>query len=300
MAGAHVYFGMTTVQDLQSRIQANDQVIWSAAALVLALRTNTPPDLRDASLTLLHSLGIDVDLSAENDPVTVRQGLAAQAASAILQSGALLRGDRPWADQSEETMQAQGRLSARGARLFKDVTLPLLPGLDALLARPGARMLDVGTGVGALAIAYAELFPALTVVGLDIMPSALKLAAQNVAESTVPHRVELRNQDVGDLTEVDTYSLAWIPAPFVSGPALREGLKRIREALIPGGWVIMGHAKIRANEGSAALSRLQTAVYGGTLLDDMRARDFLIEAGFAQTLSLPTPPGAPAITAGHR
>src|SRR5262245_47837901 len=115
---------MTTVQDLRSQIQANDQVIWSAAALVLALRTDTAPDLRDASLTLLNSLGIDIDLTAENDPISVRQGLAAQAASAILQSGALLRGDQSWAEQSEDALLAQGRLSAQGARMFKDITLP--------------------------------------------------------------------------------------------------------------------------------------------------------------------------------
>jgi methylase of polypeptide subunit release factors len=79
--------------------------------------------------------------------------------------------------------------------------LPMLGGLAEALARPGARMLDVGTGVAAMAVAYAELFPELTVVGLDVLPRALALAAATVAASGVADRVVLREQDVTTLDD---------------------------------------------------------------------------------------------------
>ena len=57
-------------------------------------------------------------------------------------------------------------------------------------------MPDVGTGVAALAVAYAELFPQLTVVGIDVMPRVLAMAEQTFAQSSVGDRIILREQDV--------------------------------------------------------------------------------------------------------
>ncbi len=41
--------------------------------------------------------------------------------------------------------------------------------LGSRLATPGARMLDVGTGVSAMAIAFAQVFPQLHVLGIDVL-----------------------------------------------------------------------------------------------------------------------------------
>lgn len=59
---------------------------------------------------------------------------------------------------ADEALLAQGRASAQGASTFAQFGLPRLSGLAEMLARPNARILDVGTGVAALAVAYAELF----------------------------------------------------------------------------------------------------------------------------------------------
>lgn len=175
----------------------------------------------------------------------------------------------------------------------------MLSGLGDAMAAPGARMLDVGTGVAALAVAYAEEFPALTVVGLDVLARVLALAEETVRTSTVADRVELRNQDVSALEDVDTYALAWLPAPFMPAAAMRVGAVRVARALIPGGWLMIGHGKFADNTIENALTRFKTIAYGGTALDDTQAQSLLREAGLVEVMTVPTPPGAPAITAGR-
>ena len=160
-------------------------------------------------------------------------------------------------------------------------------------------MLDVGTGVGALAVAYAKLFPELLVVGLDVLPRALDLAAETIRASDVAHRVELRQQDVSTLVERDTYALAWVPAPFIPQPALSAGVARITDALVPGGWMMLGHGKVGNNLAENALDRFKTVTYGGTPLNDEQAQTMLKRAGLTRVSTVPTPPGAPAITVGR-
>jgi SAM-dependent methyltransferase len=178
----------------QQILNSGDRAAWLSAALAVALDISSPNELRSAALEVLRSGGIDVDPDAfQRD----RGAVAAQAAAPLLQSAALLRGDdRVWADQPDQALLAQGRASAQGAAALRQIGIPMMPGLAEALAAPGARILDVGTGVAALAIAYAEQFPAVTVVGLDIDDHVLELAAATVQGSDMGHRVVLRRQDV--------------------------------------------------------------------------------------------------------
>ena len=60
--------------------------------------------------------------------------------------------------------------------------------LASRLAAPGARMLDIGTGVGALAVGFGEAFPQLHVPGIDVLDRALGRARQTLAASGVAAR----------------------------------------------------------------------------------------------------------------
>ena len=84
-----------------------------------------------------------------------------------------------------------------------------------MLRRPGT-FLDVGTGVGWLAIEAARSWAALRVVGVDPWEPALTLARQNLVQSGVAERVELRSQRVEQLEEETTFTLAWLPGPFIA------------------------------------------------------------------------------------
>ena len=62
----------------------------------------------------------------------------------------------------------------------------------------------------------------------------------------------------------------------------------------------MGHGKLADDPVDVALTRFKTVSYGGTPLSDTQARSLLGEVGLVEVTTVPTPVGAPAITAGRR
>ena len=289
-------------QDLQVTIQAWDQAAWSLAALALATRGDGPPGLTTASWELLAAAGLTATPGAPlTDPgMSTPQQIASQAAAALYQVSALASGrGYDWGTQADEALLAQGQASGQGAAPMARFMLPMMGDLAARVAARGARFLDVGTGVGALAVAFAQVFPQLEVLGIDILDRALDLARQTIAASGVGARVTVRRQDVSDFTDDTGFDVAWLPAPFIPQPALSDGLLRVVAALRPGGWLILGHGKFGGTPIEDALSRLKTVSYGGTPLDEAAACHLLQEAGLTSVRTVPTPTGVPAVTIGQ-
>jgi predicted O-methyltransferase YrrM len=291
-----------TQPDLQATMAAWDQAAWSLAALALAARGDSPPDLAAAAGQVLSAAGLTS--TPEQRPglgISTAEQIASQAAAPLHQVSALLAG-RPigWAEQSDEALLAQGSASAQMAPAFARFLLPMMGDLAARLAAPGARMLDVGTGVGALATGFAQSFAQLHVVGIDVLDRALDLARQAIAAGGVADRVTVRHQDVADLTDDDGFDLVFLPAPFIPPPALYRGLARVAAALRPGGWLMVGHGKFGGTQVEDAVTRLKTVAFGGTPVDDAAACQLLRGADLTSVRSVPTPAGAPAITVGQR
>jgi hypothetical protein len=301
---------MDSAADVRARLNTLHEAVWELAAVALVLRdsASVEPGLRDAAESVLLEAGFLVD-----GPAGVRRApgleeaagadatkLAAQVASGILQSAAVLSGADAWTAQDDDAILAQGVASAQAAQAFKTFALPMLDGLSDLLAEPSPIMLDVGVGVAAMAIAYCEAFPGLRVVGLDVFPRALELARSTVERAGMTHRIELRCQDVATLDDSNVFSLAWLPAPFVPRAAINDGLPRMVAALVPGGWLMVGHGKFNGPRMSDALTRLQTAAFGGTPLTGDEAQSLLRQVGLQQVATLPTPLGAPGITVGRK
>jgi SAM-dependent methyltransferase len=245
----------------------------------------------------MDSMGLDLGALLGGRTATAA---AAQAAAPLLQAAAVIRGEAAaWAEQPDEALLAQGLASGRGAPGFLRLASTAMPGLAEAVSRPGARMLDVGTGVGGLAVALAETLPQLTVVGIDVMPRVLALAEQVRAASPAADRVVLRRQDVTTLDEQDSYDLIWLPAPFLPEQALLAALSAVARALRPGGWVMLGHGKYGHDPVEDALNGLKTVAYGGTALDATRAQRLLADAGLTAVSTAPTPLGSPGITVGR-
>jgi Methyltransferase domain len=92
-----------------------------------------------------------------------------------------------WTYDDPTVLQAQGQMSRMGVRGIETLAA-LRPGLQRTLCQPGA-FLDVGTGVGWLAIEAARCWPALRVVGIDHWERALALAHANVAATGMRSRM---------------------------------------------------------------------------------------------------------------
>jgi predicted RNA methylase len=289
--------------DLLAAIASWDQAAWSLAALALVADGDGTPEIAAAAQQFLGARGIT---AAPGQPVpggdaaTARQ--IANLATAPLHQAAALASGRAfsWSDQSDQALLTQGRASAAGARAFAELALPAMGDLGSRLDAPGARMLDVGTGVGVLAVAFAEVFPRLHVLGIDVLDRSLELARQNIAASDVAARVTVRKQDVAGFVDDTGFDLAYLPAPFVPRPALRAGLPRVVAALRSRGWVFVAHGKFGGTPAEDALTKLKTLVYGGTPLDQAEASGLLSAAGLTSVQPVPTPEGAPAITIGHK
>jgi SAM-dependent methyltransferase len=161
----------------------------------------------------------------------------------LLQAIAHTRGQPPgWQSGDRAILHAQGRASARLARVIEDDLLPRMPqARDALRAGRG-RLLDVGVGVAALSIALAERFPAIHIVGLDVLRAALEIAGTQVAVAELRDTIELRLQSVAELSDETTFDLAWIPQMFIAPADFDAGLGRVWTALRPGGWIILALA----------------------------------------------------------
>jgi len=295
---------MTTIaaEDLQATVQAWDEAAWSLAAFALTARRSGPPELTAAARQLLAAAGLTIppDEPPPGLGTPAPRQIASQAAATLHQALALAGGGISWSAQSEEALLAQGRASVGGARPFAQFMLPTMGDLAGRLASPGARMLDVGTGAAGLAVDWAQVFPQLRVLGIDILDRALDLARQTIAASDVADRVTVRKQDVADFTDDTGFDLAWLPAPFIPQPVMTGGLLRVVAALRPGGWLMMGHGKFGGTPVQDALTRLKTLAYGGTPLDDAAACELLHHAGLTSVRSAPTPRGVPAITVGRK
>jgi SAM-dependent methyltransferase len=286
-----------------------DRLIRSEALTASGLTLRTPED--EAAAQLLAAVGL-VD---GGDPPRLATGLSElladgsletrwHAAISNLRQVATATGmgaghdAEGWSAQDDATLVAQGKSSALGGTMLATFAVPSLDGLAERFAAGGA-FLDVGVGVGELAAAFCDALPVARVVGLDVLPRALDLARQTIATRGLQDRLEVRLLPVQDLTDVAQFDLAWMPAPFLPPHVFAEALRRVREALRPGGWLVVATGRFDGDALAVAVTRWKTLSSGGTPLTADEACTALQDAGFAEVRDLHTPPGAPALYAAR-
>jgi SAM-dependent methyltransferase len=166
-----------------------------------------------------------------------------------------------WSYDDRAVLQTQGQVSRVIVHRIDALAKQHAP-LAAALRAPGV-FLDVGTGVGWLAIEAARTWPALKVWGLDPWEPALALARENLAHSNVADRVTFRQQRVAELEEVGRVTVAWVPGPFFAREVVDRALASVVRALRPGGWLVFGLTAAPADSLADAVVRLRTLRSGG-------------------------------------
>ncbi len=236
------------------------------AAVAAYLRVETEQLTVDPRVhDLLRAIAVEV-LGEEPD-VTRPQGapVVGMARALLAMSAELV--DAPeraagWTSDDDLLLQGIGRQSAPIAAIVAAASGEL-DGLAEALARPGAALLDVGTGTGWLAMAFAQAFPAARVVGIDIYERSLALARDNVAAAGLADRVGLRIEDATRLAEGDTYDAIWLPMPFLPRAIVPAIMAAAVGALRPGGWLLPGTFAGPPDPLSRLLVDLRTVRAGG-------------------------------------
>lgn len=133
------------------------------------------------------------------------------------------------------------------------------------LPAQACRILDLGTGTGAIALALASERPDCEVTAVDVMPDAVALAQRNVARLGFPNVTVLQsswfsaldNRTFGMIVSNPPYIDEHDPhltqgdvrfEPLTALVATNEGLADIvhivttsRQHLLPGGWLLVEH-----------------------------------------------------------
>jgi protein-L-isoaspartate O-methyltransferase len=223
-----------------------------------------------------------------------RAMVAAAARSVFGQAADIL--NRPerlpgWTHTDVEVLEGQGRASM------------VVPGHIA--QRGGFQdvkaFLDVGTGVGWLAVAAARMWPNATIVGVDTWEPALERARANVAGAGLAERVELRKQDVTELDDTDRFDLTWVPSFFIRPDVLPTAFTRILTATGRRGSIVVGHFDPPPDPLAWATQKLRTLRDGGALAGEDELINLLTDAGWAEVRALPRPGPLPlGLVAGRK
>ncbi|AWW42866.1 class I SAM-dependent methyltransferase [Streptomyces cadmiisoli] len=116
--------------------------------------------------------------------------------------------------------------------------IPALDGVDARLTA-GARVADVGCGLGSTSVLLAEAYPRTTVVGSDYHPESITRARKNAAEAGLSHRVTFEVATAQTFTGTDYDLVTTFDCLHDMGDPLGAA-RRVREALAEDGtWLLV-------------------------------------------------------------
>lgn len=162
-----------------------------AGATIAQCQSDSPLELLETRMLLMHALGLSrVQLITRSETILTSE--QAQQLYALIARRV----------QGEPMAYILGQREFFGLDFYvtPDVLIPrpdteLLVELAMHYAPKASRLLDLGTGSGAIAISVAQQRPDLEVTALDISAAALAIAAKNAARHLPPHTLQLLQSD---------------------------------------------------------------------------------------------------------
>jgi SAM-dependent methyltransferase len=167
-----------------------------------------------------------------------------------------------WSDLGADAREAQADQNRSWFEQELAPALGAVPAVEAVLSRPGVRILDVGCGAGWSALALAAAHPEATVLGVDIDPPTIELANANAA-AALGDRVRFECRDAADLA-AGTFDIAFAFECVHDLPRPVDVLAAARRALVPGGALIVMDEAV-AEEFAPNGDDLERVMYGFSL-----------------------------------
>jgi release factor glutamine methyltransferase len=271
--------------DERADIVRLDALLADAAAHLAA--AGSPSARLDAEVLLCHLLGVDRTWlytwgDREADAVTIERFRTLLARREADEPVAYLVGEREFWGL---------RLATEPSTLIPRPDTETL--VEAALEKaeaPRGRLLDLGTGTGAIALAFASERPGWAVLGVDLRPEAVDLALRNAARLGIANAAFRRSDwfaaladGRGEGAEVERFALIVSNPPYLADDdphlvrgdlrfepvsalvAGDKGLADLRhlvraagDYLEPGGWLLLEHG---AEQGRAVRQALNEAGY---------------------------------------
>ena len=143
----------------------------------------------------------------------------------------------------------QGVFSRHGLDKGTAVLLDIMSRGNYPTVPDGSFLADVGCGTGAIALTLAALYPACTVIAVDVNERARALCASNAKKNGLSNITVLSPEE---LDETIRYSILWSNPPIRIGkPALRQLLMEWMQRLTEDG---TGHLVVSKNLGGDSLA----------------------------------------------
>ena len=175
-------------------------------------------------------------------------------------------------------------------------------GLAAEFERP--RIVDVGTGSGAIAVALAYRFPLAQIAAVDISPAALDVARENASRNGVGGRIDFKQSDLLDAVADERFEMVVSNPPYVPTTDRDSLSVEVRDHE-------PGLALFAGADGLDVYRRLIPAAFavlepGGLLLMEIGYGQSaavaapLTESGFEKVEFVPDLQGIPRVACGQR
>jgi 2-polyprenyl-3-methyl-5-hydroxy-6-metoxy-1,4-benzoquinol methylase len=301
--------GAATAAELAERTGTNERLIreWleqQAATEVLEAARDRTDDVWRFSLPDAHAAVLLDPDALDGMGGLVRIQLACLALVPRL-VGAFRTGHGiPYADYGPDMAEGQALSTRPVYRIELTTWFESVPEVADRLARQGARVLDVGCGLGWSSVAIATAFPNARVDGVDLDEASIEAARAVADQEGVADRVHFEVRDAASLAGAG-YDLATMFEMLHDLARPIEALRAVRAALAPGGFVLVAE-EITGEAFEGPADETDRRHYGwsvihclpasmtepgsaatGTVIRPATVRAYAAAAGFSSTEILP-------------
>ena len=210
-----------------------------------------------------------------------------------------------WDQLGDDARESQADMNRPWFEHELSGALERAPAVHVALARPGARLLDVGCGAGWSSIALARAYPDALVLGIDIDEPSVQMARANAESAGLTDRVRFATGDAAAAADDQGFDVAFAFECIHDMPRPVEVLSAVRRALTPGGFVVVMDEAV-AERFAPDGDELERLMYGfslficlpdslssppsvgtGTVMRPDTLRSYAERAGFTRTEVLP-------------